>query len=150
MVDKAEVLGKGDNPRFVVTGLAPRQAAAKRLYEQLYCARGDMENRIKEQQLGLFADRTGSHTMRANRLRLYFASFACVLMRGIRRLGARGTELARAQCRTLRLKLLKVGARVRITARRVWLSFSESWPHAETFAEVLENLRAQPVWDPPG
>ena len=79
-----------------------------------------------------------------------FASFAYVLMQGIRRLGARSTELARAQCRTLRLKLLKVGARVRITARRVWLSFSESWPHAETFAEVLENLRAQPARNPPG
>ena len=150
VVGKAEVLGKGDNPRFVVTGLAPRQAAAKRLYEQLYCARRDMENRIKEHQLDLFADRTGSHTMRANQLRLYFASFAYVLMQGIRRLGARGTELARAQCRTLRLKLLKVGARVRITARRVWLSFSESWPYAGIFISVLENLHAEPVWSPPG
>ncbi len=150
VVGKAEVLAKGDNPRFVVTSLTPRRVAAKQLYERLYCARGDMENRIKEQQLDLFADRTSSHTMRANQLRLYFSSFAYVLMQGLRRLGVQGTSLARAQCCTLRLKLLKVGARVRITARRVWLSFSESWPHAETFAEVLENLRAQPVWDPPG
>ena len=133
-----------------MTGLPSCRVAARQLYERLYCARGDMENRIKEQQLDLFADRTGSHTMRANQLRLYFASFAYVLMQGIRRLSARSTELARAQCGTLRLKLLKVGARVRITSRRVWVSFSESWPHAETFARVLENLRAQPARDPPG
>ncbi len=101
--------------------------------------------------MDLFADRTSSHTMRANQLRLYFASFAYVLMQGIRRLGVPAAlSLARAQCRTLRLKLLKVGARVRITSRRVWVSFSESWPHAETFARVLENLRAQPARDPPG
>ena len=150
VVDKAEVLGKGDNPRFVVTGLAPLQAAAKRLYEQLYCARGEMENRIKEQQLDLFADRTGSHTMRANQLRLYFASFACVPMQWIRQPGARGTDLARAQCCTLRLKLLKVGARVRITARRVWLSFSESWPYAGIFTSVPGDLHAEPVRSPPG
>ena len=148
VVGKAEVLAKGDNPRFVVTSLTPRRVAAKQLYERLYCARGEMENRIKEQQLDLFADRTSPHTMRANQLRLYFASFASfayVLMQGIRRLGARGTELARTQCRTLRLKLLKVGARVRITSRRVWVSFSESWPHAETFARVLETVRATAI-----
>ncbi len=150
VVGKAEVLAKGENPRFVMTSLAPRQAAAKRLYEQLYCARGEMENRIKEQQLDLFADRTSSHTMRANQLRLYFTSFAYVLMQGIRRLGARGTDLARVQCCTLRLKLLKVGARVRITLRQVWVSFSESWPYAGIFIRVLENLHAEPVRSPPG
>ena len=99
-----------------------------------------MENR-KEQQLGLFADRTSAATMRANQLRLYFASFAYVLMHALRRLGAEGTELARAQCTTLRLKLLKVGVRVKITMRKVWLSYAQSYPYAETFAKVLENLQ---------
>ena len=143
VVGKAEYLSKGANPRFVVTNLSPRKAAAQRLYEKLYGARGEMENRIKEQQLGLFADRTSAATMRANQLRLYFASFAYVLMHALRRLGAEGTELARAQCTTLRLKLLKVGARVKITARKVWLSFSQSYPYANTFVQVLENLRRQ-------
>ena len=117
---------------------------------RVYCARGDMENRIKEQQLGLFADRTSAHTMRANQLRLYFSSFAYVLMHALRRLGTQGTELARAQCTTLRLKLLKIGTRINITARRVWLSFSQSYPYAETFAKVLANLRKEPLWHPPG
>ena len=146
VVGKAEYLSKGPNPRFVVTNLSPRKAAAKRLYEKLYCARGDMENRIKEQQLDLFADRTSTHTMRANQLRLYFSSFAYVLMQALRRLGTQGTELARAQCSTLRLKLLKIGARIRITARRVWLSFSQAYPYAETFAKVLANLHQEPLW----
>ena len=150
MVGKAEYLSKGDNPRFVVTNLPPRKAAAKRLYEKLYCARGDMENRIKEQQLDLFADRTSTHTMRANQLRLYFSSFAYVLMQALRRLGTEGTELARAQCSTLRLKLFKIAAQVRITARRVWLSFSQAYPYAETFTQVLANLHRVPLWRPPG
>ena len=132
VVGKAEYLSKGENPRFVVTNLSARKAAARRLYEKLYCARGDMENRIKEQQLDLFADRTSAHTMRANQLRLYFSSFAYVLMHALRRLGTDGTQFARAQCATLRLKLLKVGVRVKITARRVWLSFSQAYPYAKT------------------
>ena len=150
VVGKAEYLQKGENPRFVVTNLSPDRVAAQLLYEKLYCARGDMENRIKEQQLGLFADRTSAHTMRANQLRLYFSSFAYVLMHALRRLGTQGTELARAQCTTLRLKLLKIGTRINITARRVWLSFSQSYPYAETFAKVLANLRKEPLWHPPG
>ena len=150
VVGKAEYLPKGANPRFVVTNLSPRKASAKRLYEKLYCARGDMENRIKEQQLDLFADRTSTHTMRANQLRLYFSSFAYVLMHALRRLGTEGTELARAQCATLRLKLFKIGAQVRITARRVWLSFSQAYPYAETFAQVLANLHREPPWNPSG
>ncbi len=150
VVGKAEVLWKGDNPRFVVTSLSPRKACAKRLYEKLYCARGEMENRIKEQQLDLFADRTSAHTMRANQLRLYFSSFAYVLMHALRRLGTGGTRFARAQCSTIRLKLLKIGARIRITARRVWLSFSQSYPYAEVFARVLGNLRKAPLWHPSG
>ena len=149
VVGKAEYLAKGENPRFVVTNVPTRRAAAKRLYEKLYCARGDMENRIKEQQLDLFADRTSAHTMRANQLRLYFSSFAYVLMQALRRLGAKGTELARAQCTTLRRKLLKIGTRIRFTARRVWLSFSQSYPYAKTFSQVLANLRDEPLWRPP-
>ena len=150
VVGKAEYLSKGANPRFVVTSLSPRKASARRLYEKLYCVRGDMENRIKEQQLDLFADRTSTHTMRANQLRLYFSSFAYVLMHALRRLGTEGTELARAQCSTLRLKLFKVAARIRITARRVWLSFSQAYPYAATFTQVLKNLHREPLWKPPG
>ena len=149
VIGKAEHLTKGSNPRFVVTNLPAWKASARRLYETLYCARGDMENRIKEQQLGLFADRTSAATMRANQLRLYFASFAYVLMHGLRRLGLEGTRLARAQCTTIRLKLLKIGARLRITVRKVWLSFSETYPYASDFAEILANLRRYPAWDPP-
>ncbi len=150
VVGKAEYLPKGANPRFVVTNLSPRRVAAKRLYEKLYCARGEMENRIKEQQLGLFADRTSAATMRANQLRLYFASFAYVLMHALRRLGTEGTQLARAQCSTLRLKLLKVGVRVKVTVRKVWLSYAQSYPYAETFVQVLANLRCHPLWRPSG
>ena len=150
LVGKAEYLSQGANPGFVVTNLAPNKAAARRLYEKLYCARGEMENRIKEQQLDLFADRTSAHTMRANQLRLYFSSSAYVLMHALRRLGTEGTELARAQCSTLRLKLLKIGARIRITARRVWLSFSQAYPYAELFAKVLANLHKEPLWNPSG
>ena len=150
VVGKAEYLDKGANPRFVVTSLSPRRAAAKRLYEKLYCARGDMENRIKEQQLGLFADRTSTATMRANQLRLYFASFAYVLMHALRRLGTQGTQFERAQCTTLRLKLLKVGVRVRISARKVWLSYAQSYPYAATFVRVLANLQRQALWNPSG
>ena len=107
-----------------------------------------MENRIKERQFDLFADRTSAHAMRANQLRLYFASFAYVLLHALRRLGARGTELARAQCGTLRLRLLKVAVRIRITARRVWLSFPQAHAYAELLAQVLANLRREPPWHP--
>ena len=149
VVGKAEVLARGRNPRFVVTSLTPDEADARELYEDRYCIRGSMENRIKEQQLDLFADRTSAHTMRANQLRLYFSSFAYVLLHGLRRLGTAGTDLARAQCGTLRRRLLKIGTRIRITARRVWLAFSEAYPGADTFARVLANLQRQPTWRPP-
>ena len=148
VVGKAEHLAKGANPRFVVTSLPRRKASARRLYEKLYCARGDMENRIKEQQLDLFADRTSAHEMRANQLRLYFSSFAYVLLDALRRLGTRGTDLARAQSGTLRLKLLKVAVRIRITARRVWLSFPQAHVHAVVLGRVLANLRREPLWHP--
>jgi hypothetical protein len=150
VVGKAEYLPHKANPRFVVTNLSIRQARAKRLYEKLYCARGEMENRIKEQQLGLFADRTSTATMRANQLRLYFSSFAYVLMHGLRRLGLAGTAHAKAQSTTIRLKLLKIGARIRITVRKVWLSFSEAYPYASDFAQILANISRHPAWVPPG
>jgi len=104
----------------------------------------------KEQQLGLFADRTSTATMRANQLRLYFSSFAYVLMHGLRRLGLSNTQHAKAQSTTIRLKLLKIGARIRITVRKVWLSFSEAYPYASDFAQILANVRRYPAWAPPG
>jgi hypothetical protein len=149
VIDKAEYLPNKANPRFVVTNLPASRAGAKRLYEKLYCVRGEMENRIKEQQLGLFADRTSTETMRANQLRLYFSSFAYVLMHGLRRLGLSVTQHGKAQCTTIRLKLLKIGARIRITVRKVWLSFSEAYPYASDFAQILANVRRYPAWEPP-
>lgn len=150
VIGKAEHLPGKANPRFVVTNLSPHEACAKRLYERLYCARGDMENRIKEQQLGLFADRTSSATLRANQLRLYFSSFAYVLLHGLRRLGLAGTAFAKAQSTTIRLKLLKIGARLRLSVRKVWLSFSEAYPYASDIAQILANLNRHPAWSPPG
>ena len=145
VVGKAEYLSKGANPRFVVTSLPVEAYDARTLYEELYCARGDMENRIKEQQLALFADRTSTHELRANQLRLYFSSFAYVLMQALRRLALQGTALARAQCDTLRLKLLKVGVQVRLSVRKVWLAFAEGYPYAGLFYEVLTRLQAIPL-----
>ena len=146
VVAKAEHLAKGPNPRFVVTSLGREAAGPQRLYEKLYCARGDMENRIKECQLDLFADRTSTATLCANQLRLYFASFAYVLMHGLRRLGLAGTRWARAQCGTLRVKLLKIAARIRITARKVWLSFSSVYPYRDAFTSAAGALcRAPPA-----
>ncbi len=120
MIAKAEHLHKGPNPRFVVTSLSSEQMAAQELYEKGYCARGDCpENRIKEQQLDLFADRTSTGKMWTNQLRLYFSSMAYVLLQTLRRLALSGSELATAQCGTIRLKLLKIGAQVRVTVRKV-------------------------------
>ena len=104
-----------------------------------------MENRIKEQQLGLFADRTSAATMRANQLRLYLSSAAYMLMHALRRLGLKQTPLARAQCQTIRLKLLTIGAQVRLTVRHVWISMSEAYPYSEVFAAVVRNLQAIPL-----
>ncbi|WP_419586126.1 transposase, partial [Thiolapillus sp.] len=103
-----------------------------------------------EQQLGLFADRTSSATLRANQLRLYFSSFAYVLLHGLRRLGLTGTAFAKAQSTTIRLKLLKIGARLHLTVRKVWLSFSEASPYASDIAQILANLKQHPAWSPPG
>ena len=138
VIGKGEWLDKGANPRFVVTSLA---TAPNKLYEKIYCARGEMENRIKEQQLDLFADRTSTHTLRANQLRLWLAALAYALMNELRRVGLAGTELARAQMGTIRLKLLKVGALVKLSVRRVRVSISRAWPGRILMATVLRNLR---------
>ena len=140
MVAKAEYLEKGPNPRFVVTSIPAEMRAPQALYEDDYCARGEMENRIKEQQLHLFADRTSAHTMRANQIRLFFSSMAYTLLDALRRLGLSGTEMARAQCQTIRLKLLKIGALVRVTVRKVWVSLASSCPYAALFRRVHERL----------
>jgi hypothetical protein len=145
VVGKAEHLPDKSNPRFVVTSLSPEEWDARALYEDLYCARGDMENRIKEQQLYLFADRTSAATMRANQIRLWFSSVAYLLLQALRRLGLHGTALARAQCDTIRLKLLKIGAQVRLTVRKVWVSLASSSPYADLFAQAYHNLRAAPL-----
>jgi Transposase DDE domain group 1 len=145
VIGKAEHLSKGENPRFVVTSLSTHTLDARALYEDLYCARGEMENRIKEQQLALFADRTSTHEMRSNQLRLYFSSFAYVLMQTLRRMGLKDTALARAQCDTIRLKLFKIGAHIRISVRRVRIAFSESYPYTELFWQVLRTLQHIPL-----
>lgn len=144
VIAKAEHLEKGSNPRFVVTSLTVETWAAQALYEDLYCARGEMENRIKE-QLMLFADRTSTAFMRSNQIRLYFSSVAYVLMEALRRLGLKQTELAQAQCSTIRLKLLKIGALIRITVRKVWVSMAEGYPDAEMFARIYAALQAIPL-----
>jgi len=140
VVAKAEHLEGKENPRFIVTSLCSEPWAAQALYEELYCARGDMENRIKE-QLSLFADRVSAETMRANQLRLYFSVMAYVLMSGLRRLGLKATELAQAQVSTIRTKLLKIGARVRVTVRKVWISMASSYPWQGLYQQVWANLR---------
>ena len=147
VVGKAEWLSglRGDNPRFVVTNLPAGQVGAQPLYEQVYCGRGDMENRIKEQQLWLFADRTSSHTMRANQLRLTFATFAGVLMTLLRQVGLPGTALAGASADTIRTRLLKVAARITVSRRRICIAFTSVYPLQRLFTDVLAALRAPPA-----
>jgi hypothetical protein len=140
VIGKAEHLSKGSNPRFVVTSIPPETMDARSLYEDEYCARGEMENRIKEQQLCLFADRTSAATMRANEVRLWFSSVAYTLMAALRRLGLEDTDLSNARCDTIRLKLLKIGARVLVTVRKVWVSLTESCPYRRIFSQVYDNL----------
>jgi hypothetical protein len=140
VIAKAEYLEKGENPRYVVTNLSAESWPAQALYEQLYCSRGEMENRIKE-QFSLFATRVSAETLRANQLRLYFSAAAYVLVHGLRRLGLQGTELARAQAHTIRLQLLKIGAQIRLTVRKVWISLASSFPHQNIFAQAWNQLR---------
>jgi Transposase DDE domain group 1 len=141
VVGKAEHLAKGANPRFVVTSIPRDQIDAASLYEKEYCARGEMENRIKEQQLCLFADRTSAKTLRANQLRMYFSVMAYTLLMTLRQKGLAGTSMENARCDTIRLKLLKIGVLIRVTVRRVWLSLSSAYPYQPLFAQVLQNLR---------
>ena len=144
VVAKAERLEKGDNPRFVVSSLDAGRLDARSLYEDLYCARGEMENRIKEQQLGLFADRTSTSMMRSNQIRLYFSSIAYCLLQALRELGLEGTRMARAQCSTIRERLLKIGVRVRLTARKVWISMATGHPAQGLFAAAYGNIERAP------
>jgi hypothetical protein len=140
VIAKAEYTDKGENPRYVVTSLVGDAGDACKLYDQVYCGRGEMENRIKEQQLGLFADRTSSHYWWANQLRLLFSSCAYMLLEAIRRIGLAGTELARAQVSTIRLKLLKLGTVILRNTRRIRLLYSSAYPYQRLFAEALGRL----------
>ena len=146
VVGKAEWMpgrGKdGGNPRFVVTSLTREEVRARRLYERLYCARGEMENRIKECQLDLFADRTSARSMRASQLRLWFASVAYVLLCALRRIGLAHTRFAKASCGSIRLKLLKIAALVRISVRRIRFVMASAFPYQAEFAAVHRRLSA--------
>jgi Transposase DDE domain group 1 len=140
VVGKAEHLSRGANPRFVVTSVASESWEARALYEELYCQRGEMENRIKE-QFQLFSDRTSTHWLWSNQLRLYLSAFAYVLIDTLRRVGLRGTEMAQAEVNTIRLRLLKIGAVVRVSTRKVWVSWASAHPAAMVFAHVYALLR---------
>jgi len=140
VVAKAEYLEKGGNPRDIVTSPGAKRWTGRALYEQLYCARGEMENRIKE-QLSLFSDRLSSETLRANQLRLYFPSLAHVLLEALRRLALSGTDWAAAQVGTIRLRLLKIAAEVRLTARRIPVRYSSAYPWKHFFAAAWQALR---------
>ena len=139
VVGKAEWTGGEANPRFIVTSLSRTEHEARHLYEKVYCARGEMENRIKECQLDLFADRTSAKTMRANQLRLWFASMAYVLMCALRRIALQHTQFAQATCGTIRLKLFKIGALVRVTVRPIKVAMASACPYQNEFA--LAHLR---------
>jgi hypothetical protein len=140
VIAKAEWTAGAANPRFVVTSLIPEEAAPQRLYEEIYCARGDMENRIKECQLDLFADRTSAATMRANQLRLWFASMAYALLCALRRIALQQTQFAKATCGTIRLKLLKIGALVRTSFRRIKFAMASGYPYQRDFALAHAQL----------
>jgi Transposase DDE domain group 1 len=140
VVAKAEQLEGKENPRYVVTSLSSASWPAQRLYEELYCARGDLENRIKE-QYSLFAGRVSAATLRANQLRLYLSAAAYVLMSALRRLALSGTDWARAQCETIRSQLLRIGAQIRMTVRKVWISLASSYPYHRAFAHAYTQLR---------
>ena len=151
VVAKAEWTQAEANPRFVVTSLTRAECKARYLYEKVYCARGDMENRIKECQLDLYADRTSTATMRANQLRLWLASFAYILLCALRRIGLHHTPFARASCGTIRLKLLKIGALVRVSVRRIKVAMASGCPAAQVWGlaaarlVAAANARASPI-----
>jgi Transposase DDE domain group 1 len=137
---KAEHIDGKENPRFVVTSLTSEQWPSKALYEDLYCARGDMESRIKE-QFSLFADRVSAETMRANQMRLYLSTMAYILVSGLRRLGLKATALADAQVSTIRTKLLKIGTQIRVSVRKVWISMASRYPWQDLYQQVWTNRR---------
>jgi hypothetical protein len=141
VIGKAEYLAKGANPRFIVTSLPKDIFPGRQLYEATYCARGDMENRIKEQQLYLFADRTSCGKMAPNRLRLYLSSVAYIIMNELRSKALEGTPVQNAQCSTLRLKLLKIGALIKISVRRVHVSISSAYPYKDIFIRALSRIK---------
>lgn len=146
VIGKAEILAKGRNPRFIVTSFSYEQVDGRTLYEQVYCGRGEMENRIKEQQLYLFATRTSARLMRVNQVRLWLSSVAYLLLDALRRLGLAGSAMARARCDTIRLRLLKIGARIRVSVRRVAVSMASSYPFQDVFAHACGRLqRAGPA-----
>jgi hypothetical protein len=140
VVAKAEYIDGKSNPRFLVTSLDSERWEKQKLYEELYCARGDMENRIKEQFV-LFADRVSASTLRANQLRIYLSVLAYTRMNGLRRLGLQATTMATAQVGTIRLKLLKIGALIKVTVRKVWVRMASSYPYQALFSQVLQQLR---------
>src|SRR3974390_2709325 len=142
VVAKAEWTGGGANPRLLVTSPSRAEHQARPLHEKLYCARGEMENRIKECQLDLFADRTSAATMRANQLRLWFAAMAYVMLCGFRRIALRHTQFAQATCGTIRLKLFKIGALVRVSVRRIKIAMASAFPYQSEFAIAHSRLIA--------
>ena len=142
VVAKAEFTGEEANPRFVVTSLKRNACKPRYLYEKLYCARGEMENRIKECQLDLYADRTSTATMRANQLRLWFASMAYVLLCALRRIGLHHTRFDNASCGTIRLKLLKIGALVRVSVRRIKIAMASGCPAAVVWGAAALRIDA--------
>jgi hypothetical protein len=155
VIAKAEVTAEGDNPRFVVTNLPaagfkddedPTRFTAASLYEELYCARGEMENVLKQQVLDLEADRMSTHHLASNQLRLWLATFAYLLLERVRALGLWGTDLAAATVGSVRLKLLKVAAQVKVSVRRVYVQLSSAYPLAELFRRCQGRLMRLPLW----
>ena len=144
VIAKVEYINGGRNPRFVVTSLDRRDVCGRAVYETLYCQRGEVENRIKECQLGLFADRTSSGWMDVNQLRVYFSSAAYLLVCLLRRVGLRGTQWATAQAEKIRTDLLKIGAQIQVTTRRVWFHLASGFPNQTEFAHIAERIRAGP------
>jgi hypothetical protein len=146
VISKAEYGMKGENPRFVVTSLRGGEYEDEQyMYKKVYCARGDMENRIKEQQYGLFSDRASAGIKTANELRMYFSAAGYVLMNAVRILGLTGSSMESAQCPVIRTKLLKIGAQIRITARKIWISWSENYPFRGIFLQSLGNIMKIPI-----
>ena len=145
VIAKAEHLAKGANPRFIVTNLPDDYADPRTLYEKVYCHRGEMENRIKEQQLDLFADRTSTAKMRSNQLRLWFSSLAYVLLSALRRVALATTRMAKATCGSIRLRLLKIGARIKMSVRRFVVHLASACPYQDVFVQAWRNLRVYPL-----